>query len=311
MLKIIHNFIYKIINKLLPLLRVFRLQTLIIDNLSALRLESNKHGYIEKVISEIPLKRKLIALDVGAQKGFNGENFFLKKYENFFDPILVEPIPSEAEKLKKNHMVIEKGLWSTNSTKKLYVTGKNPGGSSFYKPSKEGFDLYNPYDNYFRFFEITNEIDIECTTIKDSLHNLNIKEIDYLKIDTQGSEYEILKGIGSYFPLFMKIEIQIFKLYENMPNWTETLNLIYKLDYMLCSWEKIGGHQTQSPVEMDMFFIPNFLTKKGKELILSRENEFIFLMLIFGQVRLLQLISKKLDFKLNGKISKIRDKFFD
>ena len=59
------------------------------------------------------------------------------------------------------------------------------------------------------------------------------------------------------------------------------------------------------------YFIPNFLTKKGKELILSRENEFIFLMLIFGQVRLLQLISKKLDFKLNGKISKIRDKFFD
>ncbi len=311
MLKVIHNIIGKIINNLLPLLRTFRLQTLIIDNLSSIRLESNKRGYIEEVISEIPLNRKLIALDVGAQKGFNGENFFLKKYEKFFNPILVEPIPSEAEKLKKKYTVIEKGLWSANSTKKLYVTGKNPGGSSLYKPSKEGFDLYNPYDNYFRLFEITDEIDIECTTVKDSLQKLNIKEIDYLKIDTQGSEYEILRGIGNYFPLFMKIEIQIFKLYEGTPDWTETLNLIYKLDYMLCSWEKIGGHQTQSPVEMDMFFIPNFLTKKGKELILSRENEFIFLMLIFGQVRLLQIISKKLDFRLNSKISKIRDKFFD
>ena len=311
LLKVIHNFISKIIKKLLPLLRIFRLQTLIIDKLSAIRLESNKYGYIEKVISEIPLKRKLIALDVGAQKGFNGEKFFLKKYEKFFNPILVEPIPFEAEKLKKKYTVIEKGLWSANSIKKLYVTGKNPGGSSLYKPSKEGFDLYNPYDNYFDLFEITNEVDIECTTIKDSLQKLNIKEIDYLKIDTQGSEYEILKGIGNNFPLFMKIEIQIFKLYKDTPDWTKTLNLIYKLDYMLCSWEKIGGHQTQSPIEMDMFFIPNFLTEKGKKLILSRENEFIFLMLIFGQVRLLQLISKKLDFKLDNKINKIRDKFFD
>ena len=79
---------------------------------------------------------------------------------------------------------------------------------------------------------------------------------------------------------------------------------------MLCSWEKFGGHMTQSPVVMDMFFIPNFLTEKGKKLILSRENEFAFLMLIFGQVKLLQTISKKLEFKLNSNISKISDKFF-
>ena len=310
-LKIIYNFICKIIIKLLPLLRILRLQTLVIDQLSKIRLGSNKYGNIQKVISELPLKRKLIALDVGAQGGFNIGNFFLKKYEKFFNPIMVEPIPSEAEKLKKKYTVIEKCLWSTNCIKKLYVTSKAPGGTSMYKPWKEGFDLYNPYDNYFRLYDITNEIDVECTTIKDSLDNLNIKELDYLKIDTQGAEYEILKGIGNYFPLLIKIEIQIFTMYKDMPNWTEILNYIYKLDYMLCSWKKIGAHMTQSPIEMDMYFVPNFLTEKGKKLILSRENEFAFLMLIFGQVRLLQTISKKLEFKLNSNISKIRDKFFD
>ena len=39
---------------------------------------------------------------MGAQKGFNGENFFLKKYEKF----LLE-LPSESEKLK----YFDKGLW--------------------------------------------------------------------------------------------------------------------------------------------------------------------------------------------------------
>ena len=102
-LKKIYNFICKIIIKLLPLLRILRLQTLVIDQLSVLRLESNKYGNIQKVISELPLKRKLIALDVGALGGFNMniEHIFLKKYEKFFNPIMVEPIPSEAEKLKK------------------------------------------------------------------------------------------------------------------------------------------------------------------------------------------------------------------
>ena len=214
-LKIIYYFVSKVVIKLLPLLRILRLQTLVIDHLSKIRLESNKYGYIQKVISELPLKRKLTALDVGAKGGFNDDNFILKKYEKFFNPILIEPISSEAEKLKKKYTVIEKGLWSTNCNKKLYVTGKNPGGSSMYKPWKEGFDLYNPYDNYFRLYDITSEVDIECTTIKESLQNLNIKELDYLKIDTQGSEYEILKGIGNYFPLIIKIEIQIFTMYKN------------------------------------------------------------------------------------------------
>ena len=61
----------------------------------------------------------------------------------------------------------------------------------------------------------------------------------------------------------------------------------------------------------DLKLLTRFLTEKGKKLILSRENEFCFLMLIFGQVRLLQLISRELEFKLNTSISKIRDKFFD
>ena len=37
---------------------------------------------------------KIIALDVGAQGGFNSDCFFPKKYNNFFEEILIEPIKS-------------------------------------------------------------------------------------------------------------------------------------------------------------------------------------------------------------------------
>ena len=139
---------------------------------------------------------------------------------------------------------------------------------------------------------------------------MNIKHLDFLKVDTQGSELEILKGLGTYLPLMMKIEVQIVPMYEGVPNWTELLNYLYKINYVTCEWIKIGSHSTRTPVEMDMIFIPNYLTDSGKKLILSREKKFVSLMLIFGHIKLLQIISTKLNFSLNSELQKFNDRFF-
>ena len=108
----------------------------------------------------------------------------------------------------------------------------------------------------------------------------------------------------------MKIEVQVIPMYENVPNWTEITNHLYKLNYMTCEWTEIGRHSTRTPAEMDMIFIPNYMTDIGKKLILSREKEFISLMLIFGHIKLLQIISKKMNFSINEEIQKLKDRFF-
>ena len=198
-------------------------------------------------------------------------------------------LKNEAKKLiQQNYKVISKALWSTNCKKKLYILGKRSGSSSMYKPIKSNFDLYNLKKKDFSLFDVSEEIEVECTTIKESLNELNIKHLDFLKIDTQGAELEILKGLGEYLPLIMKIEVQVVPMYENIPNWSELLNYLYKMDYMSCEWTEIGSHSTRSPAEMDMIFIPNYLTNLGKQLILSREKEFVSLMLIFGHIKLLK-----------------------
>ena len=161
-----------------------------------------------------------------------------------------------------------------------------------YKPNKNVFDLYNLKKKNFSLFDVSEEIEVECTTIKESLNKLNLKHLDFLKIDTQGAELEILKGLGNYFPLLMKIEAQIIPMYENIPNWGELINYMSNLNYMTCEWSEIGNHATRSPAEMDILFIPKYLSDFGKKLILSRESEFICLMLIFGQIKLLQIISE-------------------
>ena len=309
--RILSKIIYLLIPIISKILIALRLNSRIINQLNRLRHESHKNDDHSNLISKLLVDNKLIALDVGAQGGFFESNIFAKKYNDFFDPIMVEPLSNEAEKLsKKNYKIITKGLWSANCKKKLYVLGKRLGSSSMYKPSKDNYDLYNFKKKDFSLFDITNEMEVECITADDSLNKLNIKHLDFLKIDTQGSELEILKGLGEYRPLMIKVEVQVVPMYEDVPNWSELVNYLYKINYMTCEWVEIGPHLTRSPVEMDMIFIPNYLNDLGKKLILSREKAFASLMLIFGYIKLLQVISEKLNFSTNLELQKTRDKFF-
>ena len=308
MIKFVFSKIIIVISKVLT---VLRLRARTVNQLNKLRSESHKIDDCRGTISQLMGNEKLVALDVGAQGGFFNANIFSKNYNVFFDPIVVEPIPGEAKKLEEhNYKVIPNALWSTNCKKKLYILGKRPGSSSMYKPNKNAFNLYGFKKKDFHLFDVTEEIEVDCTTITESLKKFKIKNLDFLKIDTQGSELEILKGLGEYLPLVMKIEAQIIPMYEGVPNWSELINYLYSINYITCEWIEIGKHLTRTPAEMDMIFIPNYLTESGKKIILSREKEFISLMVIFGQIKLLQAISETLNFSKNEELQKLKDKFF-
>ena len=69
-------------------------------------------------INQFLKDKKLIGLDVGAQGGFNSDNFFPKKYNQYFDTILVDPLKNSLDKEKSNTL-INKGLWSSKCSKKV------------------------------------------------------------------------------------------------------------------------------------------------------------------------------------------------
>ena len=116
--RLLSKIIYFLIPTLSKILIALRLNSRIINQLNKLRYESHKVDDHRNLISKLLVDNKLVALDVGAQGGFFNANIFPKKYNNFFNPIVVEPLSSEAEKLtKQNYKVIAKGLWSTNCKK--------------------------------------------------------------------------------------------------------------------------------------------------------------------------------------------------
>ena len=301
--KLILPFLHKIFN-------ILKANTRVVNYLNDKRNNANNIYNFQEGIQKMLNKKKLIGLDVGAQGGFNSDKFFPEKYNKYFETILVDPLKDSLKNTQSKH-IINKGLWSSKGARKLYVLNKRPGSSSMYEPNKESLAIYGFKDKDFHVFDVSKTEIVECDTLSSSLKNLNINILDYLKIDTQGAELEILKGLENYRPLIVKCEVQIFPMYKNAPSWAEIANFMNKLEYMLCDWKKIGPHSTRTPVEMDMVFIPNFLKDSGKKLILQREKEFISLMLISGQIKLLKKISKTLNLKYSEYYMTIEDKYFN
>ena len=303
LIKLILPFIYKILIK-------FKLNRRVINFLSDKSYKSNEKHNFTNLISDLLKNEKIISLDVGAQGGFNSDKFFPSKYNCFFKDILIEPINSEAEKLKHNKFIINKGLWSKKEKKKLNILENRIGSSSMYEPDEELFDLHDLKKKDYENYKVTSSVEIECDTLTNQLKELEINKLDYLKIDTQGAELEILKGIGEYRPLLIKVEAHFFSMYKNVPNWNKLVSFLYDLNYTLIDFKGIGNHSTRIPAEADMIFIPNFNNKIGKKLILDNKSKFISLMLIFGQLKILQVILKRFQIELK-EIEKLEDNYFN
>tara|TARA_Y100000768_G_scaffold191416_1_gene143508 strand:- start:35 stop:973 length:939 start_codon:yes stop_codon:yes gene_type:complete len=301
--KLILPFLHKI-------LQLLKANTRTVNFLNDKKINANNSYNFQKNIESLLKNKKLFGLDVGAQGGFNSDKFFPEKYNKYFESILVDPLKNSL-KNEESKYIINKGLWSSKGVKKLYILNKRPQSSSMYEPDKRSLTVYGFEEKDFHLFDVSKTEMVECDTLSSSLKELNINALDYLKIDTQGAELEILKGLENYRPLIIKCEVQIFPMYKKEPSWTEVTELLYKLGYIVSEWKKIGSHATRAPVEMDMVFIPNFLIDSGKKLILEKEKEFISLMLISGQIKLLKKISKILNLKNSEFSMKIEDRYFN
>ena len=296
------------ISKILIYLRINRR---VANYLNHQNFLSNNYYNFSEFIEVLNKNEKIITLDVGAQGGFNSDTYFAKKYEKFFETIMIEPIKEEAQKLKeKFKYVIDKGLWSSSRKKYIYILKNRLGSSSMYEPDPSTFKIHSIKDKDYENFKVTKKIEIDCETLDEALKKINVKNIDYLKLDTQGAELEILKGMKNYKPLVIKVEAHIFSMYKKVPAWTELMEHLNKLNYMVSDWKSIGSHATRTPAEMDMIFIPNFKKDEGKNLIIKNENKFISLMLIFGYLDLLKIIAEQLDLKSYRNLNNYKDRFF-
>jgi FkbM family methyltransferase len=189
-------------------------------------------------------KKKVNFIQIGSCDGITADpiNNLINKYE--WHGILVEPVPYLFDKLKKNYEQVKGRLTFENS-----AIATSNGQLKFYRLKKsESSDLpawydqlgsfskdvvFKHKDSIPHFDELLIEDTVNAITFNDLVKKHSVEKIDFIQIDAEGYDYEILKMIP-----FSKYEID-FIMFENRhlseSDYKEALNLLKQYGFKVGS----------------------------------------------------------------------------
>jgi FkbM family methyltransferase len=177
-------------------------------------------------------------IEIGAHDGVSCSNtLFFEEFRNW-DGICIEPGTEEFKKLNENRK--SKNINACVSdydgeSEFTYIEGYSmmlSGLSETYNQSHQ-----NRINNEVNHYGGTiNKLIMPVFKLQTILDNLNIKDVDYCSIDTEGSEFNIIKSID-----FDKANIKIFSIENNYGD-TQIQNYLESKGYILykkIQWDDI------------------------------------------------------------------------
>jgi FkbM family methyltransferase len=141
------------------------------------------------VLSELEFKRDGFFVDFGATDGFHASNSYLLEKEFGWRGIVAEPARGWHAELKRNRSCsIETNcVWSESNRELTFVEAINGDFSTI--------DAFKSVDYHSRARRNGRKYKVNTISLMDLLKKYNApQEIDFLSIDTEGSEFEILNS---------------------------------------------------------------------------------------------------------------------
>tara|TARA_B110000027_G_scaffold133613_1_gene162573 strand:+ start:345 stop:1280 length:936 start_codon:yes stop_codon:yes gene_type:complete len=252
---------------------------------------------LNKYLLTILKENKINFLDIGASHGIPERWFFLEKGLKKF---LVEPHSETSKDLKdKDNIVIEKLLGKNVGENLSFYETKKRRCSSFLKPNVSHLNKFPDPER----FAIERIVNFSTSTLDKEFENLKEKP-DFIKIDTEGSELDILQGSTKSLDNILGIEIEVsfFQLREGQPLISDTLKVFSKtnlefVDFLsMIRWEKDSHRFTGQPQISDLLFLQkpenilkNYLENKITEDILRK---YICILSIYQRIDYLKFLCK-------------------
>ena len=175
------------------------------------------------------------------------------------------------------------GLDQQSSEIPFYLTRKQE-NSSCYLPNRELLDRF-PKPNRF---DVIEETTLKCRALDEFLHEENLSDVDFVKLDTQGSELKILQGATSILEqsvFGLEIEVCFNELYKSAPLFSD-IDLFVRqfgfdlIDLRTVSWKRtvgadVGNSKGQLVFADALYFLqPQILQKKieKQETVMARSK---------------------------------------
>jgi len=170
-------------------------------------------------------KHKLIVHHVGSRGGWSdlsldvfGDDVFFVLYDADADSVDVDEVNFKGDKIDHKFMAV--ALSNTSEKKTLFIT-RDPCASGLFPINKKfgDFIITNAGINYSirKSCELREKRIVDCTTL-DNLYINHDEAPDFLSLDTQGSEYDILRGASKLLDskiLGIRAEVEFAEIYKD------------------------------------------------------------------------------------------------
>lgn len=177
--------------------------------------------------------QKFTVVDVGAR--FGGASYW-DVFNNQLSLIGFEPDKEECERLnqkfgQRGHRYFPVALHETKGKRTFYVT-EYLSSSGFYRNEMSFWSRFPDEKN----FKLKETLFIETTDFNTFGRENNINHIDFLKLDVEGAELDVLKGASDYLKnngvLGALVEVR-FQRSSNQPIFSEVDSFMESMDFNL------------------------------------------------------------------------------
>jgi FkbM family methyltransferase len=193
-----------------------------------------------------------IYFDVGAELGHDSLPFARNNPDSIVyafepNPHMIRHLSEQSEDLE-NYIIIPFAVSDYHGFSNFNICTEHPGICSLLDFDDTGVQNWNGYKTGTDFPIHTDEkVEVEVIRLDHFIETMEITKIDYFHCDTQGSDLNVLKGMGDYIHLIQegKVEAEFHNksLYQNQNNYKETISFLSEKGFEVVKIAPEGGYR--------------------------------------------------------------------
>jgi FkbM family methyltransferase len=184
-------------------------------------------------VKEYLIANPIVVTDVGCRGGMTGELEAFVPYSKLF---AFDADPNECDRLNQTaHDHVERKIFP------YFVGGKNGVASFNLFINRAQSSIFNSDERFCHLFRNANDfyvektVEVEARTLDYIFETEQLPPSDFLKLDTQGSELDILQAAPKVISkvTMIEVEIEFTRIYEKQPLFFEVAEFLYSQGFEL------------------------------------------------------------------------------
>jgi FkbM family methyltransferase len=223
---------------------------------------------IIKFLNEQYPYMKVVMYDLGAAGGIEQVYRYLGGLNNF-SLIGFEPDEKEVEHLKQSSeiSIYPFAIGGDKGSRKLFITNFSH-CSSLYPPNEDIIKDYPCAD----FFKIIKVQEIEVISIDEFLKENEVAKPDFLKLDVQGAEYEVLRGGSSVIKnsvIGIYLETHLRELYKGQGLFPDIHMMLLDLGFRLIYKSQSSPYFAGEVFELNVAYVRDIADLDNEERVVK------------------------------------------